>query len=71
LETAALGASSQGLRPGLVRLRAHLIGEVKVLSSFIQRQTVTGLQLRRRETRWGAAGGKRPVRRMTNSIRPA
>ena len=26
-------------------------------------------QLRRREARWGAAGGERPVRRKTNSIR--
>ena len=28
------------------------------------------LQLRRREAGWRAAGGERPVRRMTNSIRP-
>jgi len=31
-----------------VRLRARLVREVKVLSSIIQRQTVTSLQLRRR-----------------------
>jgi hypothetical protein len=52
-----------------VRLRAHLVREVKVLSSSIQRQTVTNLQLRRRKAGWGAAGGERPVRRQTNSIR--
>src|SRR5213594_124787 len=28
------------------------------------------MQLRRQEARWRAAGGERPVRRMTNSIRP-
>jgi len=27
------------------------------------------MQLRRQEAGWGAAGGERPVRRMTNSIR--
>src|SRR5271166_3182189 len=31
--------------------------------------TCNRLQLRRRETGWGAAGGERPVRRLTNSIR--
>src|SRR5438128_1051323 len=30
--------------------------------------TSSRLQLRRRKTRWGAAGGERPVRRLTNSI---
>jgi hypothetical protein len=54
---------------GSVRLKAHLVGEVKVLSSFIQRQTVTSLQLRRGNTGWGAAGGERPVRSKANSIR--
>jgi hypothetical protein len=29
------------------------------------------MQLRRGDTRWGAAGGEQSVRRMTNSIRPA
>jgi len=52
-----------------VRLKAHLVGEVKVLSSFIQRQTVIRLQLRRGNTGWGAAGGERPVRSKANSIR--
>jgi len=33
--------------------------------------TCSRLQLRRRKTRWRAAGGERPVRRITNSIRPA
>jgi len=32
--------------------------------------TCNRLQLRRRETGWGAAEGERSVRRMTNSIRP-
>ena len=54
---------------GSVRLKAHLVGEVKVLSSFIQRQTVIRLQLRRGNARWRAAGGERPVRSKTNSIR--
>ena len=31
---------------------------------------VTERQLRHREVEWRAAGGERPVRRMTNSIRP-
>src|SRR5215831_13303497 len=29
------------------------------------------MQLRRGDTRWGASGGERSVRRITNSIRPA
>ncbi len=52
-----------------MRLRAHLVRGVKVLSSFIQRWTVINLQLRRGNTGWGAAGGERPVRSKANSIR--
>jgi hypothetical protein len=52
----------------LVRLRAHFgwRGE----SPLRVNVTRNRLQLRRRETGWGAAGGERPVRRITNSIRP-
>src|SRR5208282_3010672 len=32
--------------------------------------TCNRLQLRRRDTGWGAAGGERPVRTVRNSIRP-
>ena len=52
-----------------MRLKAHLVREVGVLSSFIQRQTVISLQLRRGNTGWRAAGGERPVRSKANSIR--
>ena len=57
-----------GVKPPLVRLKACLTGEVKVL--FRQTRTCNRLQLRRRAAGWGAAGGERPVRRITNSIRP-
>src|SRR5262249_27679555 len=52
-----------------VRLRAHL-GR-RGGSPLQVNVTCNRLQLRRRETGWGAAGGERLVRRITNSIRPA
>ena len=55
--------------PALVRPQAHTIREVRVLpgpSCEARNQR----KLRRRETGWGAPGGERPVRRMTNAIRP-
>ena len=54
----------------MVRLKGRLVREVKVLSRRNALRACNREQLRRREARWGAAGGERPVRRITNSIRP-
>jgi len=58
-----------GCHPRLVRLRAYLIREVKVLSRSML-QPVTECNCTRREAGWRATGGERPVRRITNPFRP-
>jgi len=58
--------------PLSVRLRAHLAGEVKVLSRCIQRRSETPrncVVARRGGEQREKAKGERPVRRITNSIR--
>ena len=52
-----------------MRPQAHTIGEVEVLLGP-SCEARNRRKLRRRETGWGATGGERPVRRMTNAIRP-
>src|SRR5208282_5236978 len=53
-----------------VRLGAHLVGEVKVLSRGIQRRSVTACNCAAARRGGEQQEGERPVRRITNSIRP-
>src|SRR5208282_3660407 len=55
---------------GSVRLGAHLVGEVKVLSRGIQRRSVTACNCAAARRGGEQQEGERPVRRITNSIRP-
>lgn len=53
----------QRRRRWLVRLKARVVREVKVLFRYTL-STCNQLQRRRREARWRTAGGERPVRRL-------
>ena len=64
-----VGACDDGLKPILVRPRVCFVREVQVHPRRTDRPEAKG-NCADREAAWGATGGERAIRRMTNSIRP-